>query len=215
MKNYSNNSEIEIIKSDDFGTNTYVIISSVSSKAFIVDPADGEQVESFLEARNITPHMIVNTHGHYDHISGNKYLRERYSVPVAISAADSRFLTDPGLNMSAYFGNEYVCGSADILLYENRMLELDNIQLIVHEVPGHTEGSIALQTGNMLFSGDLIFRDGIGRTDLPGGDIDTIMNTLKTFYMKLKFDTVIFPGHGDFGNKAEFDNAVQQFFYAY
>lgn len=215
MKNYSSNSEIEIIRNGSFGTNTYIIISNVSSRAFIIDPADGEQVESFLESRNIDPFMIVNTHGHFDHISGNKYLRERYDIPIAISVKDAPFLSDPGLNMSVYFEEEYTCGNADVHLYGDRTLELDNIQLTVHEIPGHTEGSIGLQMGNMLFSGDLIFRDGIGRTDLPGGDIDTIMDTLRTFYMKLKFDTVIFPGHGDHGSKPDFDNAVQQFFYAY
>ncbi len=215
MKNYNYDAEIIHIRNGDFGTNTYIIVSMISSKAIIIDPADGEAVDKVIKSNEIIPQMLINTHGHYDHISGNNILKENYNIPIYISAKDSEYLTDAGLNMSTYLAGEYISAKPDILLYEGKSIQMDNIELIVHATPGHTEGSIALSLGNMLFSGDLIFRDGIGRTDLPGGDMDAMINTLKTFYMKLKFDTIIFPGHGNHGTKNDFDIAVQQFFYTY
>ena len=215
MKNYNMNADISLISNGDFGTNTYIIQSLISNKAVIIDPADGEKICSIIKSKELKPIYIINTHGHYDHISGNKHIKEKYDIPICIHPLDKDFLTDPGLNMSGFMAEEYTSPMADVLLVEGKTIKFDNVKLMIHETPGHTQGSISLSMNDMIFTGDLIFKQGIGRTDLPGGNIDAIINTLKTFYLKLKFENLIFPGHGEIGNKLEFDKIVQQFFYTY
>ncbi|MDY6787389.1 MAG: MBL fold metallo-hydrolase [candidate division WOR-3 bacterium] len=215
MKNYESNAEIICLTNGQMDTNSYIISSLRTDRAIVIDPADGRRIHDYLESENLEPYYIINTHGHYDHISGNRYLVEKYGVPVCISPLDSDYLTDPGLNMSLFFSGEYTSPKADVYLEENKIIQLDDIMIKIISTPGHTPGSISLALNDIVFTGDLVFKNGIGRTDLPGGDIEALTDSLKNVFMKIKYENTIFPGHGESGKKIEFDSVLQQFFYTY
>lgn len=215
MKDLSANLRLHVISCGEMDTNSYILYSVSDSSCIIIDPADGEEIEEYILGSSLKPKYIINTHGHYDHISGNRYLRDRFDVPICISAKDSMYLSDPRLNLSGLLGYEYRSPEADIMLDSSSKLELDNNRISFIMTPGHTPGSMCISAGIGIFSGDLVFMNGIGRTDLPGGNEGEIVNSLKNVFSKFKFDRMIYPGHGMMGKKMDFDDVLGSMFFTY
>ncbi len=199
----------------EMDTNSYVVHSVSDMQCIIIDPADGEEIYTYIEKNSLKPKYIINTHGHYDHISGNEYLKKMYDVPVCISARDSEYLTNAQLNLSSLLGADYVSPAAEILVDGTSRLELDHNQITFIMTPGHTPGSMCISIGQGIFSGDLIFINGVGRTDLPGGSDRELVNSLKNVFLKFKFERMIYPGHGMSGKKMDFDEVLNQMFFTY
>ncbi len=178
-------------------TNCYILSCPDTKKAVIVDPgAEPDKIEELLEKEALEPLMIINTHGHYDHIGCNSYFRKK-GIPVAIHAADAQLMQDGG--GSSWMGLPAETNAApDILLEEGSIIEFGNEKIEVLFTPGHTPGHIALlhRKGKKVFSGDSLFFRSIGRTDLPGGDYDLLLETLNEKFLSLPDDTEVFPGHG-------------------
>jgi len=188
---------LETINVGPMEVNCYILASGKNSKAIIIDPGDQERkIREALDKHQLTPAFIVNTHGHYDHIGCD----DKFGVPVYIHHADEAFLKDPNLNLSGLFASAYQVNSEIKILKEGDMLELDDLQLEVLHIPGHTQGGIALRlrrpTNKIVFTGDSLFQQGIGRSDLPGGDEDALVNAIKEKLLTLPPDTIIYPGHG-------------------
>jgi len=186
---------IEKITVGQLGTNCYLFGNRKTKEILIIDPgAEFNKIRNKIEVNNLKPVKIILTHSHYDHIQAAPELRELYQIPIAIHRLDKPNLADSQKNFSSLFG-EQISFASDIILEEEDMLFSDNHELRVIHTPGHSEGSIILAGDGFIFSGDLIFKMGIGRTDLPGGNQNEIINSLKKL-KKFPDETIIYPGHG-------------------
>jgi glyoxylase-like metal-dependent hydrolase (beta-lactamase superfamily II) len=177
--------------------NCYILASKENSGAIIIDPGDqARRIKEILDRHRLKPAFIVNTHGHYDHIGAD----DKFDVPVYIHSDDTAYLKDPQLNLSGVFAFSYQVKSETRTLKEGDVIKLDDLQLEVIHLPGHTPGGIALlmqePTNKVVFTGDSLFCLGIGRSDLAGGDEPLLIKSIKEKLLILSGDTVIYPGHG-------------------
>ena len=184
------------LKNTSLDVNSYIVCSDNNKTAVIIDPAlETMKMTQIIKELDIV--YIVNTHGHFDHIAGNGRIKELKGSKIIIHKNDADMLGDSHKNLSYYFIEPVVSPAADIIIQdESYRIEIDGIKLLVIEVPGHTEGSIALYNPeqNILFPGDLIFRNSIGRTDFPGGDKNKMKNSIDKI-LKLPDNTFVYPGH--------------------
>jgi hydroxyacylglutathione hydrolase len=181
----------------EFGTNTWLLWDEESREAILVDPAaPSEELLGRVNELGLKIKFIVNTHGHGDHIGGNGWFREKLGSRIMIHSADASMLTDNRKNFSEYMGTPLIPHSADILAEEGSIIELGVHQVRIIHTPGHTPGGICLLADKILISGDTLFEQSIGRTDLPGGDHSQIVNSIRGKLFILPDDTVVFPGHG-------------------
>ncbi len=181
----------------EFETNTYLAWDDTSRQAMLIDPAQAAvEVLDYIRQNDLKVKCIVNTHGHADHIGGNVFFREKLSVPVCIHADDAPLLTDGKLNLSAFLECDLTLPAADRLLQDNDTLELGQVPVRVIHTPGHTQGCICLLAEDLLFSGDTLFYHDIGRTDLPGGNYEQILESIRAKLLILTPETLVLPGHG-------------------
>ncbi len=177
--------------------NCYILASGPHSRAIIIDPGDEQQkIERVLKKYDLKPAFVINTHGHIDHIGCD----DKFGVPVYIHRKDSGLLFNPELNLSVFLASSLTIKSDVKILEDNESIELEQIQLEVIHLPGHTPGGIALlmkkPQDNILFTGDSLFYHGIGRTDFPGASEEALIKSIKMRLFKLRDDTIIYPGHG-------------------
>lgn len=177
--------------------NCYILAQDKDSCAIIIDPGDEEaKIKSVLDKYRLNPAFIINTHGHIDHIGCD----EKFSVPVYIHKKDLALLKDSRLNLSSFFTRPLSVSSEIRTLRDKETVEMDSLQLQVIHTPGHTPGGISLllqkPKDKILFTGDSLFCRGIGRTDFPGADEDSLIKSIKDKLLELPDDTVIYPGHG-------------------
>ena len=181
----------------EFGTNTYLVWDENSQDAMIIDPAapDNTLIE---EIKNLKLNLkyIINTHGHGDHIAGNKLIKDSFTAPLYIHESDATKLTEAKLNLSEFWDADVVSPPADILLEDGNKITLGSYEVTVIHTPGHTQGGICLLVNGLLFSGDTLFMKGIGRTDLPGGNYETLISSIEEKLFKLPDETIVLPGHG-------------------
>lgn len=178
-------------------TNCYILACEDTKKAVIVDPgAEGPKIDALIHREHLEPILVVNTHAHYDHIGANRYFHDK-GIPVAIHRLDSDLMMAGG--GAEILGSRSVPNPApDRYLEEGDVITFGNQKLSVIFTPGHSPGSISLysEKDKVLFCGDALFCRSIGRTDLPGGDYDTLMHSLLDKLSKLPGDTQVYPGHG-------------------
>lgn len=184
----------------EFCTNCYVLINRPQGNCFVIDPgADAETILDILKQEKTTPCAIINTHAHIDHIGANSTIKEKTGCPIFIHQADSEGLLDNQKNLSMFVGVEKKILPADRLLRENDELAVGTERIVVVHTPGHTPGSICLLGNNYIFTGDTLFADSIGRTDLPGGDENQLYKSLKKLLETVKGDPLVLPGHAEPG----------------
>lgn len=182
-------------------TNCYIIWDD-KGDGFIVDPGGpAQEADDFIRSHDIKLHWILLTHGHSDHIGGVADLRNLSENGVAIHAEDADCLSDPDKNLSSYIGSTTEVSSADRILHDGDELKIGTMTVKVIHTPGHTLGGVCFlvtDTANgeeMLISGDTLFARSVGRSDLPGGDEQTLIESLKKLN-GLPDDMRVFPGHG-------------------
>lgn len=185
----------------DFQTNCYVVRQDEAAvDCVIIDPGlDSDQLLSFLSQHNLHPVVVVLTHGHVDHIAGVPALRQQYpKIKVYVHKADAGQLTDAEANLSAAFGSVIELEPAEVQVREGDMIDEAGVKLKVLHTPGHTLGGICLyaESAGVVFSGDALFADSIGRSDFPGGDMDQLLDSIRTKLYPLPDKTVVYPGHG-------------------
>ncbi len=188
---------IEPIVVGPLQVNCYLLICEETGQAAVVDPgADAESILQAVKEAECEVAMIINTHGHFDHIGANKQIKEATGAELLIHADDVQLLSQAGLHASAYGLSAEDSPMPDRLMAEGDILQIGNLAVKVLHVPGHSPGSVCLQVENCLIVGDVLFAESIGRTDLPGGDHQLLINGIREKLLVLADDTVVHPGHG-------------------
>jgi glyoxylase-like metal-dependent hydrolase (beta-lactamase superfamily II) len=178
----------------DIRTNCYLVWSG--KEAGVIDPGGPvSEVIDFIKQNQLELKWIVNTHGHADHIAGNAALKKEFGALILIHERDREMLLSPTANLSAFMGIGISGPDADKLLRDGDLLNLGPEELQALETPGHSPGGISLYASGLLFSGDALFLESIGRTDLPGGDHQQLLKSIREKLMVLPPETVILPGH--------------------
>ncbi len=173
--------------------NCYIFGDSKSREAFVIDPGgDYHKIKTLIDRYNLKVKAVINTHGHIDHISANRYL----SFPIWIHKDDADFLQDSKKNLSSLFGFNLKSPAATRLLAEGEVLTIGDLSLEVVHTPGHTPGSICLKSDGVLFTGDILFCGGIGRSDFPLGSEGRLLQSLKDKVLVCVDETIVYPGHG-------------------
>jgi hydroxyacylglutathione hydrolase len=179
-------------------TNCYIVGDASTGDVVIIDPADAAgEIIRIVESDKLTVRGIINTHCHADHIGGDEALRTHFGQPIMIHEYDAEGLLDPAINLSALIGLMHgLSKPADRLLAEGDEIAVGGLRLRVLHTLGHTPGGISLLCGGVLFSGDTLFADSIGRTDFPGGSHQQLLKSIREKLLVLPDDTMVFPGHG-------------------
>ncbi|HOC08136.1 MAG: MBL fold metallo-hydrolase [Clostridiales bacterium] len=181
-----------------YATNCYVIGCENTRQGIVVDPGgDADRIMQAVEKNGLDIKYIILTHGHFDHIGALKELKDRTKAKVAIHSGDAHMLEDPGKSLAALVGSSSGTVSPDVLLKDGELLKAGDLEMEIIHTPGHTPGGICIKIGDgVLLSGDTLFAGSVGRTDLPGGDFDSLMHSIKTRLAVLPGDTKVYPGHG-------------------
>ncbi len=175
----------------ELDTNCYVV-SSQQDNAFIIDPGDEPQkIKEFLSEHKLKALFIVNTHGHFDHVGAAADL----GLPVYIHEKDRVMISEPAKNVMSMFFKSFKPIEPDRLLRDGDTITLDELKFKVIHTPGHSPGSLCLYSDGVLFSGDTLFKFGVGRTDFPGANPKLMDESLKKL-SRLESDIIVYPGHG-------------------
>ena len=190
---------MKIIKLEvgQLGANCYIVYCEKTLQGMVVDPGgDGDKILSILRREKITVTAIVNTHGHADHIGGNDEVKVGTGAPILIHEEDGKMLGSAQGNLSMYIGRNLICQAADRLLKDGDTITVGEMQFKILHTPGHTLGGICIYGNDIVFSGDTLFEQSIGRTDFPGGSHPELLSSIKNKLFVLADDTVVLPGHG-------------------
>ncbi len=187
-----------------FLVNTYLLISD-NNEAALVDPAcatefEQEKLKAIISDNKLTIKYILFTHTHIDHIAGAEFAKKTFPFAQFMMHADAQSLYNHADNFCLVMGfDKQILPSIDEFLLDNQILTIGNETIEVLFTPGHANGSICLYNAKdgFLLSGDVLFNQSIGRTDLPGGSYETLMQSIQTKILVLPPQTKIFPGHGD------------------
>jgi hydroxyacylglutathione hydrolase len=190
---------IEPVESGSFFTIGYLVGDEKSGKAIVID-APKDSAQPLLDAatrHQLVVELVVNTHGHWDHIADNAELKRLTDSPLAIHRNDEYRIRDPE---PVFFKLPFKIPpmKADRYLEEGEVLRVGKLEFAALFTPGHTEGGICLYEAKekILFSGDTLFAGSVGRVDLPGGNWDTLMNSINEKLLTLEDDVTVYPGHG-------------------
>lgn len=176
--------------------NCYVLECEGTGAAIVIDPgADAERILSVIRKRELQVKLIVNTHGHVDHIAANSDLKENAPAPLCIHAADAEMLVSPEKNLSFFMGTPVSSPASDRLLANGDVLKAGTLHLEAMHTPGHSPGSVCLLGDSCIFTGDLLFAGGIGRYDFPGSSHAALINSLQKVMIQ-DDSLIVYPGHG-------------------
>lgn len=180
-------------------TNCYFAINGQTKECLVIDPGDrADFLAEKLAAGGYTPVAILLTHAHFDHIMGVEGLRRQFQIPVYVHTDDADMLQQPQLNCGSMIGTN-VTLQADEQLSDGEELTLAGMRFQVLHTPGHTPGGACyyFPEAEVLFSGDTLFCESIGRTDLPGGSMSQLVRSVREKLYRLPDLTIVYPGHGE------------------
>ena len=179
------------------GVCCYIVACDETKEAVIIDPGGNEDdILSACQAENINVKYIVNTHGHPDHVCGNRQLKEATGAEIVMHSADADFFSQSSVEQ--FFSQLGLPASppVDKRVEDGDKITFGNESLEVILTPGHTPGGICLYAPPNLFTGDTLFAGGVGRTDFPGGNTQQLMTSIKERLLPLPPETIVWPGHG-------------------
>jgi len=177
--------------------NAYVVEHAASRKAVVIDPGgDGDAILRGAAGLGLTVEKILLTHGHFDHVGAVALLRERTGALVHIHPADADLMRGASRQAMLFGLSVADPPPPDVLVEDGDVVPFQGEEFRVAHTPGHTPGCVSYIVGKMAFVGDLVFAGSVGRTDLPGGDYEQLIVSVRTKIFPLADDTVLFPGHG-------------------
>jgi glyoxylase-like metal-dependent hydrolase (beta-lactamase superfamily II) len=189
------------------GVCCYILSCEETGEGLIIDPGGNEdQILEACQSKNISVKYIVNTHGHPDHVCGNKRLKDATHAQIVMHAEDADFFGQK--NVEQFFSQLGLPPSPPV---DNRVTDGDVItfgreSLSVIHTPGHTPGGICLYSNPHLFTGDTLFAGGVGRTDFPGGSTQQLLHSITDRLLTLPPDTIVWPGHGYGGERSTIEH---------
>lgn len=195
-------------------TNCYFVYREGSKKVIFIDPADyGEQIYQKMKENGFEIAAILLTHGHFDHIWGCSALRRMSGAPVYAYEGEEEVLQSSELNVSDAAGRACTV-KVNKFFKDGEVVTIEDMTFKVIATPGHTRGSCCyyFEDANMLISGDTLFEESVGRTDLPTGSMGTLTRSIKEKLMVLPDDVVVYPGHGDsttIGHEKKYNPFIQ------
>lgn len=193
----SNDLIIEILETGPFFVNCYIVGDPESKQGFIIDPGwDAERIIEMVDRHKLSIDSIIITHGHADHIVAIDELKHHFKARVFIGEMDANMLTDSDANLSTMSGESFSGSPADGLLREGDIVKAGRFEFKILDTPGHSPGSISLYGHGVVFTGDALFLGSIGRTDFPGSDHETLLESINTKLLILPEDTIVYAGHG-------------------
>ena len=195
--------KIEKFTFNAFSENTF-IVSDNTKECIIIDPGcynqhEKNELAKYVTDNNLKPVMLINTHCHIDHIFGNKFAAEKWGLELQINKLELEILENSTDVAKLYgFENYEKSPNAKIFLNEHDEIKFGESKLDILFTPGHSPGHIAFHSAKdkVLISGDVLFKNSIGRTDLPGGNYDTLIKSIKEKILLLEDETIVFCGHG-------------------
>ena len=189
-----------IIKKLEVGpimANCFILGCESTKEAVVIDPGDdSDRILMELAKSELNVKYLINTHGHFDHVGANKRMKEVTGAKLAIHPEDEPMFKELSHSASMFGLTAQNSPPADILLKHGDEISFGEINLKVIHTPGHSKGGICLYTKGHLFSGDTLFAGSIGRTDLPGGDYDTLISSIRNNLLSLDDKTIVYTGHG-------------------
>ncbi len=178
-------------------SNCYIIYLKESKKALIIDPGEqGPTIVKTIKELNLKPSWIILTHGHGDHIGAIGFMKDQFDLKIAIHRDEELMLSDARANLSGIFGEPVLAPPADKLLDDGDEIDFEGLTIKVLHTPGHSPGSVSFLLDNHLFTGDALFKDTVGRTDLPGGSHVKLTQSIRDKILVLNDDIIVYPGHG-------------------
>ena len=189
----------EILIVGPLETNCYLVYSQDSLECTVVDPgAEADRIFQLIAQKNLKPKLILNTHGHVDHIGANKDIKEKFNIPLYIHSADGPMLENVQQSEMAIFLGAMDSPSPDHFLNDGDKIKIGKSFLQVIHTPGHSPGSVSFLSDGFLLSGDTLFFGGVGRTDLPGGSWKEMESSIKNKILTMPDEMKVLPGHGPF-----------------
>jgi glyoxylase-like metal-dependent hydrolase (beta-lactamase superfamily II) len=189
-----------IIKSIAVGpiqANCFIIGCETTLAGAVIDPGDdADRILAEVQKAGLRVETIINTHGHFDHVGGNRKLKEATGAELVIHPLDAPMLAQLDRMAGAFGLNAENSPAPDRLVEDGDTVVVGDLHLAVLHTPGHTPGGISLHCDSCVFVGDTLFQGSIGRTDFPGGDFDTLLNSIRSKLFTLDEDTAVYTGHG-------------------
>lgn len=180
-------------------TNCYLLVNHKTGELLVVDPGDQAQlIEKQIEKTGAKPVAILLTHGHFDHAGAAEELADKYQISIYAHEAEKETLEDPGLNLCGMIG-EHKVYHADIFVKDEEVLNLAGFSIRVFFTPGHTVGGCCYYIADekILFSGDTLFQESVGRTDFPRGSASDLIRAIREKLMPLPDDVTVYTGHDE------------------
>jgi hydroxyacylglutathione hydrolase len=182
-----------------FEVNCYLYWDPGSGDGVIIDPGfDAQRIEAAVDNAGFVPRAVLLTHGHGDHIAAVEDIKNRFEIPVYVGNGEQELLANPSANVSAFLGVPIVAPEPDHLVEDEQVIRIGSLTLRVLMTPGHTVAGVCYldEAEGRLFCGDTLFAGGIGRTDLPGGSLRTLLESIRTKILRLPDQVICYPGHG-------------------
>ena len=181
----------------------YIVACEKTKKAAVIDPGgDEEKILAMVKEMGVTVEYIIATHGHPDHVCGNRKIQEATGAKILMHAADESFFGKPEVKHYFSMLGLEASPAADIEVAEGDEIVIGEVRLQVLHTPGHTPGGMCLYNPPHLITGDTLFVGGLGRTDFPGGSHDDLLSSIRTKLLVLPPDTIVWPGHGYGGHQS-------------
>ena len=180
-------------------TNCYLLVNHKTGELLVVDPGDQAQlIEKQIEKTGAKPVAVLLTHGHFDHAGAAEELADKYQISIYAHEAEKETLEDPGLNLCGMIG-EHKVYHADIFVKDEEVLNLAGFSIRVFFTPGHTIGGCCYYIADekILFSGDTLFQESVGRTDFPRGSASDLIRAIREKLMPLPDDVTVYTGHDE------------------
>lgn len=188
---------------NDFSENTYILFDD-TKECVIIDPGcnnthEKNTITDFIKENSLIPKHLINTHCHIDHILGNHFIAEKYGLKLTAHKKESLVLAAGQMTATMYHIHYELSPEISIFIDEGDTIKFGNSALEVLFTPGHSPASISLlnKASKILIAGDVLFQGSIGRTDLPGGNFETLIRSIKSKFFTLPDDIIVYAGHGD------------------
>jgi len=186
---------IQQIEVGRFSVFAYLLGEDAGGEGLVIDPADEvDEIIALAKSKKIAIKTILNTHAHVDHIMGNEEMKRKTGAKIIIHEDDAPLLTQTPRSMLAMFGGR-PSPPADQTVKDGEIIRAGEVSLKVLHTPGHSPGGMCLYGEEVVFTGDTLFVGGLGRTDLPGGSWEVMLNSIRTKLLTLPDETIVYPGH--------------------